>query len=73
MYLIIKAHEKMFFGLKDALRGVYLIEFIGFICVLAITGIVFGLFLSVCFEVCFQILTRNHTKVTRIFHILSKP
>ena len=41
--------KRCFLGIKDALRGVYLIEFIGFICVLAITGIVFGLFLSVCF------------------------
>ena len=45
MYLIIKAHEKMCFWLKDTPNSVYLFEFIDFVCVLAITGIVFGLFL----------------------------
>ncbi|MDF7721842.1 hypothetical protein PUR43_18450, partial [Enterobacter hormaechei subsp. xiangfangensis] len=37
------------------------------------TGIVFGLFLSICFSMVFSVLTRNPPKITRIFHILSKP
>ena len=37
------------------------------------TGIVFGLFLCACFRWVFSVLSRNPTKITRNFHILSKP
>ncbi|CAH6038501.1 hypothetical protein AN2353V1_1769 [Citrobacter koseri] len=37
IYLIIKAHEKMYFGLKDTLYYIYLFEFIYFVYVLEIT------------------------------------